>query len=302
MSAVGVCSNMSGPAPPVFDSDVRRRIYEFVERNGTASPSDIRHSVRVDAGPPASKPARSSDSAVDRTPMPVTELREHLTALEEAGYIDEEGGKYRVAFETSTTVAHEVEGGTVTIRPARQEDLAELAAVIRQVAGEETYIVAGTIAEAIDHEETLLRHNERESRVFFVATFRSDGSAERAEADEGTAVGAGKPTAEQEIDGEIVGWVHLGGPRLEELRHTAQLTLGVLSGHRRDGVGRRLLEHGLQWAENADYEKIYQTLPATNENAIDFLESQDWTVEATHDRQYRIGDEYVDEVLLSTWL
>ena len=288
---------MSGPADPTFENDVRRRIYEYVERSGAASPSEIRHQVRINTGPPASKPARSSGSSAERTPMPVAQVREHLDALEENGYLFQENGTYRIALGKEGTT-HAIESGTVRIRPARPGDLEELTAVIRQVASEDTYIVARTIAEAIDHEETLLRHNERQSRVFFVATYTPSG--------EGSEDGEGSdPEVEASTDadaGEIVGWVHLEGLRLAAMDHVAELTVGVLAEHRQEGIGDQLVDHGLDWAEEAGYEKIYQTLPATNERAISFLESEAWEREATHKDHYRIGEEYVDEVLLAAWL
>lgn len=286
---------MTGPVDPTFESDVRKRIYEYVERTGAASPSEIRHQVRIDAGPPASKPARSSGLSAERTPMPVAQVREHLQALDAGGYLIQEDGKYRVAL-GNLRAAHTVEDGTITVRPARHEDLADLANVIRQVASEETYIVARTIAEAIDHEETLLRHNERRSRVFFVATYRPNGGED---GDGGT-----EASPPESVDGsdEIVGWVHLEGLRQAELCHVAELTVGVVADHRREGIGERLLDHGLGWANEAGYEKVYQTLPATNEDAISFLESEGWDREATHTDHYRIDDALVDEVLLATWL
>jgi ribosomal protein S18 acetylase RimI-like enzyme len=289
---------MSMPADPTFESDVRRRIYEYIERTGAVSPSDIRHHVRVETGPSASKPARSSGVSEGRSPMPVTQVREHVRALEASGYLIEADGKYRVSLGESVA-AHALEGGTVTIRPARDEDRAALAALIRQVAAEDSYIVARTIAEAIDHEETLLRNNERRSRVFFVASYRPN---DRDATDSDPAPDADDRAVEANGEETIVGWVHLEARRLAEVRHVAELTVGVLDEHRRADLGRRLMTHGLDWAADAGYEKVYQTLPATNEEAISFLESQDWTREGTHKRHYRIDGEEVDEVMLATWL
>jgi N-acetylglutamate synthase-like GNAT family acetyltransferase len=306
MRSVAIRGSMSSPADPTFESDVRRQIYEYVERNGAASPSEIRHQVRIETGPPASKPTRSSDFSAERTPMPVAEVREHLDSLDEAGLLTQEEGSYRVALGTDRTT-HTTESGTITIRPARHEDRHDLGAVIREVASENTYIVARTIAEAIDHEETLLRHNERQSRVFFVATYTPE-EAEENEAGSGVESGSGTDGLDPDVragtdgEGKIVGWVHLEGLQLDAMAHIAELTVGVLADRRQEGIGDRLIEHGLEWAANAGYEKVYQTLPATNEEGIDFLESEAWKREATHKDHYRIDGEYVDEVLLATWL
>ncbi|MGA9399444.1 N-acetyltransferase family protein, partial [Haladaptatus sp.] len=160
------------------------------------------------------------------------------------------------------------------IRPARQEDLSGIVGAIRQVAQEGSYIVAETVADEIDHQEALLRHNDLESRMFFVAT----------------------------VGDEVVGWVHLHAPELDKLSHTAELTVGVLDEYQGHGIGSHLLERGLEWAGANGYEKVYQSAPSTNENAIDFLEAHGWETEAVRKNHYKIDGEYVDEVMMAVKL
>ncbi|MFB6269862.1 MAG: N-acetyltransferase family protein, partial [Halobacterium sp.] len=50
------------------------------------------------------------------------------------------------------------------------------------------------------------------------------------------------------------------------------------------------------------YEKIYNSVPASNEDAIAFLEEHGWAVEARRSDHYKLGDEYVDEVMLDVRL
>jgi len=126
----------------------------------------------------------------------------------------------------------------------------------------------------VDHENVLLRHNELESRVFFVAT----------------------------VEGEVVGWVHLDHPEIEKLAHTSELTVGVLEAYRGHGIGSRLLEEGLDWAADHGYEKVYNSAPSTNEDAIEFLKARGWEIEAVRGKHYKIGDDYVDEVMMAYWL
>ena len=42
--------------------------------------------------------------------------------------------------------------------------------------------------------------------------------------------------------------------------------------------------------------------PATNEEATAFLEERGWDTEAVRADHYKIGDEYVDEVMMATRL
>ena len=235
-----------------FGHDDRAAIYEFVERNGAVEPEAVRANLRLDPGG----------------------FRHHVAILRRDGYLEESNGMIRVALEAGEQEEFTSQTVEFAIRPARQEDLGGIVGAIRQVAREKTYIVAESVADEIDHQDALLRHNELESRMFFVAT----------------------------VDDEVVGWVHLRAPELEKLAHTAELTVGVLEEYRGHGIGSHLLERGLEWAAVNNYEKVYQSVPSTNEDAIVFLETNGWETEAVREGHYKIDGEYVDEVMMAVAL
>jgi ribosomal protein S18 acetylase RimI-like enzyme len=233
-----------------FDNDDRKDIYEYVESHGIVREDEIRRAL-------------SFDQAA---------LGTHLTILRRDGYVRKVGNKVQVAYQEDDAEIYETEDGEgFTIRMAQQVDLDELVAVIREVAQEGTYIEAETVADVIDHEEVIIRHNDVESRMFFVAT----------------------------VDDELVGWVHLELPETEKLSHTAVLTVGLNSEFRGRGIGGRLLERGVRWARDHDFEKLYNSVPATNESAIEFLEAHGWETEAVREGHYKIDGEYVDEVMMA---
>jgi len=237
--------------PVEFDHDDRREIYHYVERHGTVP----------------------KDRLVRGTTHDQRAVGHQIAILKRDGYLEEaDDGTLRVAFDHDEDreefATDEVE---FAVRPARQEDLTGIVGAIRQVAGEMTYIVAESVADELDHQDVLLRHNELESRMFFVAT----------------------------VDDEVVGWVHLHAPELEKLSHTAELTVGVLEGYRGQGIGSRLLERALAWAGTNGYEKLYQSVPSTNERAIEFFEERGWDTEAVRRGHYKLGEEYVDEVMMA---
>ncbi|QGA82743.1 GNAT family N-acetyltransferase [Halomicrobium sp. LC1Hm] len=235
---------------PTFESDTSRRIYEYVERHGTAK----RHIL-----------LEQSDASAES-------FGEHLDELKERGYLSEDGGTIRVALDVGAVEQYETDDLSVTIRPARHEDFDGLVRTIRDVTDEETYVVAETVAEELLYEDTVNRHTTVESRVFFVAT----------------------------VDGEVVGWTHLDLPQLDSLAGTAQQTVGVASDYRGRGVGSELLQRGLSWAEANGYRKVYNSLPMTNDRAIEFLTDHGWDTEAIRRNHYTIDGEQVDEVMLST--
>ncbi|WP_439026360.1 GNAT family N-acetyltransferase [Haloarchaeobius sp. DT45] len=236
-----------------FDHEDRQELYEYVESHGTVKRKEVEQALKMD--PRA--------------------VRHHVAILKRDGYLTDEGGVLRVAFEDETAaeehVSDEVE---FVIRQAHQSDLSGLIGAIRHVADEGTYIEAEEVADILDHEEVLLRHNELESRMFFVAT----------------------------VDEDVVGWVHIRVPEMEKLRHNAELTVGVLAEYRGHDIGSHLLERGVNWAKQNGYEKLYNSVPATNEGAIEFLEKHGWETEAVREHHYKIDDDYVDEVMMAVSL
>ncbi|WP_254524215.1 GNAT family N-acetyltransferase [Natrinema caseinilyticum] len=235
-----------------FGHEDRKHIYEYVERHGAVDPDEVQERLGLDPGG----------------------FRHHVAILKRDGRLEQEDGTLRVTIDAGAEEEYVSEDLEFHIRPARQEDLTGIVGAIRQVAEEKTYIEAESVADEIDHEETLLRHNELESRMFFVAT----------------------------VEDEVVGWVHLYAPELEKLSHTAELTVGVLEEYRNHGVGSHLLSRGLEWAGSNGYEKVYQSVPSTNEEAIAFLEEHDWDTEAVRQDHYMLNGHYVDEVMMAVKL
>ncbi|WP_226006783.1 GNAT family N-acetyltransferase [Natrinema salinisoli] len=230
----------------------RKEIYEYVERHGAVDPDETQEHLNLDP----------------------SGFRHHVAILKRDGRIEEQDGTLRVTIDAGAEEEYVSEALEFHIRPARQEDLTGIVGAIRQVAEEKTYIEAESVADEIDHEDALLRHNELESRMFFVAT----------------------------VEDDVVGWVHLHAPELEKLSHTAELTVGVLEEYRGHGVGSHLLSRGLEWAGSNGYEKVYQSVPSTNEEAIAFLEEHDWETEAIREDHYKLNGHYVDEVMMAVEL
>ena len=235
---------------PQFDHKDRRDIYEYIERHGATSPAKVRRVLNMDNEKRA--------------------FGHHVAILKRDRILEESDGKLRLAFESGAEEEFETEDDlSFKIRQAREEDLTGLVGAIRQAIGSGEYVKAETVADVVDSEGVLLRHNEIESRMFFVAT----------------------------VDNEVVGWVHLKRLELKKLSHTAELTIGVLEEYRGHGIGSHLLERGLEWAASHGLEKIYNSIPATNERAIEFLESRGFETEAVREDHYKLDGRYIDEVM-----
>ncbi|MFW5935217.1 MAG: N-acetyltransferase family protein [Halolamina sp.] len=195
----------------------------------------------------------------------------HLTVLRRQGYVRKVGDELQIAHTVDEQEEHAVDGDTVTVRTAEEADRKSLVSVVDSVASEGSYIEAETVAAALDYDEAVIRHNDVMSRLFFVG----------------------------EVGDDVVGWVHLDLPEAEKLAHTAQLTVGLRPDYRGQGIGRLLLDRGVRWAREHGYEKLYNSVPSSNERAVSFLEDHGWEIEAVREDHYRIDDEYVDEVMMA---
>lgn len=231
------------------DHKDRRDIYEYVESNGASDPEQVRHVLGME--PHA--------------------FGHHVTILKRDGVLTEVDDTLRVAFEAGAEEEYETEEFEFRIRQAREEDLTGLVGAIRAALASGEDVEAESVADVVDNEGVLLRHNDIESRIFFVATVADD----------------------------VVGWVHLKHRELEKLNHTAELTVGVLERYQGHGIGSHLLERGLEWAASNGFEKIYNSVPSSNTRAIAFFESRGFAVEAVRENHYKINGEYHDEVMMA---
>lgn len=209
--------------------------------------------------------------AAEATGTDPESFNHHVSMLRRDDLIEEApDGRLRVAVHPGEREEYTESGVAYEIRPARHTDLSGLVGVIRQVAGE-TSVAAERVAEELAYEDTVVRRTPTDSRVVFVGT----------------------------VADEVAGWVHVDVAELPKLSGTATLTLGVVEGYRRHGVGSHLLRRGVNWAATRGCRKVCDTLPATNEAGVAFLEANGWHVDATRSNHYEMDGALVDEVMMA---
>ncbi|MFC4550145.1 MULTISPECIES: GNAT family N-acetyltransferase [Halorussus] len=268
-----------------FESDVESRIYRYVERRGAATREEVRDAVRIEETDGA-KPPRSGTESAAR--LSVADFNEYIDELLGSGPLTERDGKLYVSPDAEPAT-HETDGFEYTVRPADESDRDEVAELIREIAAEGAIVVDERVADAIERDDALVRLNERESRMVFVAEIAGeDADSESEGSDEG-----------DDADREIIGWVHVQGFELPARDHTAELTVGVAPEYRERGVGGTLLERGVAWADEEECLKVYQSLPATNEDALELLDEYGWEREATRADHYNVDGDLVDEVQMA---
>jgi RimJ/RimL family protein N-acetyltransferase len=73
----------------------------------------------------------------------------------------------------------------------------------------------------------------------------------------------------------------------------------VAAGHRRQGVGRSLMEAAVAWARDAGVRKLELHVFPWNEPAIRLYEAMGFEREGYRKAHFWRGDEYVDAVLMA---
>jgi RimJ/RimL family protein N-acetyltransferase len=98
---------------------------------------------------------------------------------------------------------------------------------------------------------------------------------------------------------EVVGWCDIARVSWEGLRHVGRMGMGLLSGYRGQGLGRRLAGVTIEAARNAGFERIELEVFATNIAAIRLYESLGFQREGLKRRFRKLDGVYDDNVIMA---
>jgi ribosomal protein S18 acetylase RimI-like enzyme len=100
----------------------------------------------------------------------------------------------------------------------------------------------------------------------------------------------------------LVGYVTLQRDRHPVTRHVASLAIAVAAEERGRGIGRRLLQAGVDWAKDAGVQKVFLSVYPHNEVAISLYRSFGFVEEGRLARHSRKSYGYEDEILMAVWI
>jgi RimJ/RimL family protein N-acetyltransferase len=156
------------------------------------------------------------------------------------------------------------------VRPATPGDAKALVALGRAVAGEDERWLTYT-RNASDERRNLKSVRRDANAAVFVA----------------------------EAPAGIVGRLSIARDNNPYSPHVAELGLMVAATERRRGIGTALMDEAAKWARDAGITKIELHVFPHNEPAISLYRKLGFREEGHRRRHYRIGDRYVDAILMA---
>jgi putative acetyltransferase len=165
----------------------------------------------------------------------------------------------------------------LSIRRARQEDAALLAAAERAIAK-----VPGQLVSRPDE-----LHDDAFRAMIVLLNDR----------------GRGNYLVAEDV-GAVIGHAFLEPLPLAVTAHVVRLTLAVHEGHQGMGVGKALMNGLLGWARSAPHvEKVELQVRSSNERAIALYRSLGFVEEGRKTKRLKIGPgHYIDDVYMALWV
>ncbi|GGN93491.1 GNAT family N-acetyltransferase [Saccharibacillus kuerlensis] len=106
-----------------------------------------------------------------------------------------------------------------------------------------------------------------------------------------------------EWDGVVIGCIGWRPPTMMfNNAHVAELYIVVHPSYQGRGVGRKLMESAKLYTLRRGIKKLRLRVLSTNEDAVRFYLRCGFTIEGRLEREYRIDERYVDDILMSCWL
>ena len=171
-------------------------------------------------------------------------------------------------------VFHTKTGQKYTIRDVKAEDAEEIIALINEVGSEKIYLVIEKFAHPPEWEQNYIESLDPEKSLYILA----------------------------EMNRKIIGMLSLDREKYNKLNHTAILGMVILKKYRNIGVGASLLYESITWAKAKGIQKIYLSCFSTNLSAIALYKKFGFIEEGRRKNQFKLGDRFVDEVMMALWI
>lgn len=103
-------------------------------------------------------------------------------------------------------------------------------------------------------------------------------------------------------DNEIVGFILLTRGGYKKNMHASSLVIGVLEKHRKSGLGSKLIDAAVSWAQKHQIKRIELSVMVNNDGAFQLYKKNGFQVEGIKNRSIFYNNEFIDEYLMAKHL
>ena len=165
------------------------------------------------------------------------------------------------------------DGSTVTIRPAKASDATQIVATAKEIVSEGTFIQKEKVR-TIDEEEAFINEMNEKDNMYVVI----------------------------QLEDRVIGIARLIRGELEMKQHVGLFRTWLSKKGQGKGIGSKVMEYTLDWAEQHKLKKIVLTVFSKNIVAKKLYEKYGFIVEGVQKDQLCINREFQDEIYMAYFL
>ncbi|HET6516448.1 MAG TPA: GNAT family protein [Thermodesulfovibrionales bacterium] len=168
-------------------------------------------------------------------------------------------------------------GELITLRQAVPEDAREIINTVSSTSLERSYVLMEKHDKNPETEAKYIRDMDRKSNLLLVAI------------------------ANGAVVGSLAALQSDGGHR-QQTAHILNIGLHLTKTYRGLGIGSEMLRYTVKWAVEHRFKKLEASIFTTNKRSLNLFGRAGFVEEATKRKQFRIGTDYIDEVIMAMFL
>lgn len=169
-------------------------------------------------------------------------------------------------------------GEEITLRPAEPDDAEGIIKALKSVAPERSYVLMEQFGKDIKAEREYISNLSRDNNLLLVGV-----------------------AGDKHIIGILEAIQSDSGQR-PETEHVLNVGLHLIVEFRGLGIGSRMLQYTEEWARDHKFRELVTSVFTTNKRSLNLFRKAGFLNECTKAKKIRIGNEFVDEVVIGKWL
>lgn len=164
-------------------------------------------------------------------------------------------------------------GERITLRLAGCQDAEEIINVIKSNAPERSYVLMEHYGTKADSVKQYICSMNFEKNLLIVAT------------------------SDTAVVGALSG-IQMNGGDHPQTAHILTIGLHIIPAYRGMGIGSQMLEYAIVWAKEHAFKKLEANIFTVNKKSLHLFERAGFIEEGLRRKRIRIGNQYIDEVLI----